>query len=320
MHAKLVNLARLRFTLTPRSPVLIRAGGEGLDPSLPEVSFVRTRAGSAAGEEPGGSTVFLPGTTLKGLFRAHGERILRSLGVRCCDPLAEREACRRGDLRGFKVSGEHAYRKVCYACKVFGSPSLAGRTMLSDALPVDADARWVANHTECRTSIAVDRLLGSVAAGPFEVEAVVGGAFAGDLILRNIPLWSLALCALVLRDLDDDLLQIGFGKSRGFGFVGAHVDELEYSLYGSRGGGETLPGLLALSGGELASDGENGPALRSADRVPLPEGTEHREEWCRHTYRWTDEAAWSLLGACVEGPFAALAAHGARGGQGGRNA
>src|SRR5204862_7823670 len=72
VHRQLFNEATLSLSLTPDGPILIKAGEGEADPTRPDMSFVRTIRG---GEE----TVYLPGSSLKGVLRAHCERLARTV-------------------------------------------------------------------------------------------------------------------------------------------------------------------------------------------------------------------------------------------------
>ena len=75
MHKATFLEGTLHFSITPDGPILIKAGDTGgADPTLPDMEFVRTR-------RRGSAEVYLPGSSLKGVIRAHCERICRSLDV-----------------------------------------------------------------------------------------------------------------------------------------------------------------------------------------------------------------------------------------------
>ena len=69
MHKCLFNEAIIKLTIEPVGPILIKAGDSGSDPTKPDMSFVRTMRN-------GESTVYLPGSSLKGFLRSHCEKLL----------------------------------------------------------------------------------------------------------------------------------------------------------------------------------------------------------------------------------------------------
>jgi len=209
MHKRLWNALRLEFVIKTKEPLLIKSGLMSPNPALPDMQFVRTVT-------PQGETVYIPGSSLKGVFRSFTEKVLRTVdGVKACDPFSD-NAC------GKKLSKEEdtaeedtakVYRESCHACKIYGNTRLKGRFGFQDAYPQGEI------KTETRYGVAISRLTNAVAHGPFEMEIVVAGEFKGALVMENFEVWQLGLLALTIRAINDGLVKIGFGKNRGFGRV-----------------------------------------------------------------------------------------------------
>ena len=242
MFRVLHNRARLRLEIEPVTPLLIKAGGEGgLDPTLPQLQFVRTHTDV-------GPSFVIPGGSLKGVVRSQAERILRSVEAsRACDPLDRNSPCRQG--RG--LPGPQAYRQNCHACRTFGSTTLASRARFTDALPwspdMDPAARAAALgsiRTEVRSGVAIDRQSQSARRGQlFELEVVSAGRFHTEVFLTNFQLWQLALVGLSLRDLDQGYQQLGMGKTRGLGRVRCRVTLSSLEFFGPLAAGDRLRGV-----------------------------------------------------------------------------
>jgi CRISPR-associated RAMP protein (TIGR02581 family) len=214
MHKSLFNEAIIKLTIEPAGPILIKAGEGASDPTKPDMSFVRTMRN-------GKETVYLPGSSLKGVLRAHCERLARTVQgsrVLACNPLAG-DACGE-KLKDKKLPATKVHADSCFLCRLFGNTNLASHFRISDAYPT----------TECRTEerngVAIDRVFGSVAVGPFNYETVTSGQFQTTLYIKNFTLAQLGLLSLTLRDLAAERVRLGFGKSRGLGAVTARVDEL----------------------------------------------------------------------------------------------
>lgn len=243
MHGVLLNQADLRFRLTPRTPLLVKSGSEGaagLDPTAVDMQFVRTRSRREAEGQ-----VYLPGASLRGVLRSYAEKLLRSVDEdAACDPNRQ-ECIRLAEKSSGKKSsdwdGPEAYRFACQACKVFGNTALASRLRISDLSLVEQPV------LETRFGVAIDRVTGAVAHGPFELETVTGGAFEGQLQLRNFTLGHLSLISAALLDLADGVVAMGYGKSRGLGRVRLQFLSLEFRL------SRNEPGKL-LGVGALASE------------------------------------------------------------------
>lgn len=232
MFRKTLNRAVVGLKVTTRSPLLIRTGDTGLDPSSAELSCVRTRHAAL------GSTVYVPGSSAKGVIRSAAEASIRGFGkirgvTAACDPLDNRNGCGGQWSRQKRARSEAVYQGHCLACRLFGSTALRGRCAIRDLFPFEAgDAApnenfLAANRTELRNGVGIDRIAGSVKVGPFDFEMVPAGVwFAGDIALTNVQAWQIGLLAAGLRELDEGFAQLGSTKSRGLGVVSVAVDRV----------------------------------------------------------------------------------------------
>jgi len=260
MFRSLHNQARLVLKIQPVSPVLVKSAGSGLDPTRPEMEFVTVHTDM-------GRVEYLPGSTLKGSMRSFCERLLLTLGKRACDPIDKKSPCADREHR--------AYPRQCDACKIYGSPNLAGRLRVVDGLPwrhgapdEERKAGRDALRRETRANVAIDRASGAASAkGLFDMDVVVGGAFYPEITLRNFQLWQLALTGLALSELSAGYAQLGSGKSRGLGRVSCTVESLEVRQIGALANPDELRGIGAVPG-----EAAKGHRLSEGDRAPLPEG------------------------------------------------
>lgn len=263
MFRKLYNQALLTGELVPDGPLLIKEGGAGPDPVAPQLAFVRTW-------RDGATTVYLPGSSLKGVLRAHGERILATEVAEAAaeDPF-HFQAPRRAEAEKVRADGDTAgtYRLSCAADRLFGSVHVAGRLRIGDAYPTEATTAD-ANRTEIRYGVGILRDRGA-GQNPFDQEAVTGGRFAFTVSLENFDLWMLALALQVVADLDAGFVQIGHNKSRGFGAVRVAGPRLELRWPGE------APGRLEGAGAREVDEATRGRyGLDAEDAVGLPEGAE----------------------------------------------
>jgi len=254
MHKRLLNEAILDFTIVPEGPILVKAGETGADPTRPDMEFVRTWRN-------GEQVVYLPGPSLKGVIRSHCERIARTVGEnRSCNPVAKGQSC--VELQGLKQEHDGAYvhKRSCFICQMFGNTVLAGRVRTADAYPIDPEKI----RTEERNGVAIDRVFGSVAVGPFQMEVVTAGEFKTKLAIRNFTIAQLGLLALALRDLKLGRVGVGFGKSRGLGHVTLEWDTLALRFTRQPEEPRWLDGVARLLGDEALDygyllDKPNGP-------------------------------------------------------------
>jgi CRISPR/Cas system CSM-associated protein Csm3 (group 7 of RAMP superfamily) len=214
MHKRFVNQCTIALTIVPCGPILIKSGKEGADPTKPDMEFVETY-------HAGGRSIYLPGSSLKGAIRAHAERIVRTVGrdkrptngnaLWASNPLNLDELKYLDALSDPK----DIYRLSSFTDQMFGNTSIASRVRIEDAYPVDPKQLKV----EERNGVAIDRVFGSVAVGPFNYQVCTSGEFHTKIHLKNFSLAQLGLIGLVLRDLNEGWFGLGFAKSRGLGMV-----------------------------------------------------------------------------------------------------
>ncbi len=303
MHKQLVNEMRLEFRVRPAGPLLIKSGkGAGADPTLLDLNFVRVY-NNALGER----TVYLPGSSLKGVLRSYSEKIARTVGVTCCDPLSKDASCGRKIEREekeqqAKFSSPKIYSKLCTICRMFGHLPMASHLRVADAYP-NAATLQATNQTEERDGVAIDRISGSVVGGGlFQLEVVTRGAFFGQLVLRNFQVWQIGLLAIALRDIDSGLVPIGFAKSRGLGEVRVNYQRLEISYPGQLGAdaanrwGNKIAGVTAFRVQE-----RDAYDLEPEAELEMPVAGAVDTNWCRVTTRHENEPAIAqVLGATVD--------------------
>lgn len=307
MHKATYMEGSLQLSIRPQGPILIKASEGGADPTLPDMEFVRSR-------HHGAPQVYLPGSSLKGVVRAHCERICRTLdgpgrydqqmaraqkvGDNFVPPLADNPLLKKEEHREYRRGGDDLkfstgqyfndlkttdtqiiYRRSALTAQIFGSTALAGRVRFADAYPVGEVV------LEERNGVAIDRVYGSVAVGPFNYETVVAGEFRTSIAFRNLTLAQLGLLGLALRDLAAGRVAIGFGKSRGLGRITLqmHGLELRYPACELRDGTLKLIGNpSAINERQLAGVGalcqEEGYLLPKEDRVALPDELSYQED------------------------------------------
>jgi len=237
--------------IEPDTPILIKSGREAFDPTRPDMEFIRTR--TDFGEE----IPFLPGSSIKGVMRAHAERILRTL---CQNNMELRKwACNITGSKEEKCVSEdnkpHPYQDHCYACRTFGLTTLASRVRITDAYPwpIGADLEERVRSAqqvqlEERPGVMIDRRTGT-GQNPRFYEVCTAGQFHAELFIHNYQLWQLALLALVIRDMNLGYQRLGASKSRGLGKVKIAVEEFEIHQFGPLAQGEAkLRGVGSLNG------------------------------------------------------------------------
>ena len=187
----------------------------------------------------------LSGAGLRGVLRSHAERIARTLVTHrameqadpeeyfltycpACDPSVRRarpedasvalESC-DSLLRhqgGLDENEEVEPEQLCLACCLFGSTRRGSRLIVEDA-PYAGD-RWPVY--KMLDFLAIDRFTGGGAEHlKFDALALWRPAFQVRIFLEDPEEWELGWLTLVLRDLAEGWLRVGFGAAKGFGQV-----------------------------------------------------------------------------------------------------
>ena len=237
MLRRLLCQADVTLEIEPVDPLLVKSGYASWDgPDMVPVSTFRN----------GRPVHYVPGTSLKGVLRSHLERVARTLrqGSVCLPyhsgpesaaavPIDEEKAsygCGFRSRTGGKDAASFAYADSCAACRLFGSLKFAGRFSIGDAYPLPDQEPTV----EQRNGVGINRFTGGTEHGVlFELQALVGGRFKAHIRLTNFELWQLAGLKLLLVDLEDEMIAVGSGRSRGMGRVRAGVTSVLLTYLGT---------------------------------------------------------------------------------------
>jgi len=253
MLKKLVNECRFTLTLETKSPFLIKDGRfdkdqfveDGIIPRNQKEKYTNTIFVCLNTEQELKDAVrrydysnlkfYIPGTSLRGVIRSHAEKIVRTLrdgddNWICCDLFAKdgpRLSCSTWlDLAKKKISKIKTYKLSCVICKLFGCTGTASRIQVHDS----AISRQ--GTVGVRDGIGIDRFTGGVSSGAnFKNQVLEGYTFQSEITIRNFEIWQLGLLAYVFRDFEQELLTLGFGKSKGFGRVKGTIGEIRIAYY-----------------------------------------------------------------------------------------
>ena len=257
--------ADVAMQIAPVDPILVKSGYATMDGAdMVPVSTFRN----------GRPVHYLPGSSLKGVLRSHFERIARTLlpGSVCLPyynlganaPAVPVDEEQTSYGCGFRSRGQEkdaasvAYADSCAACRLFGSLKFAGRFSIGDAYPLPDHEPTL----DTRNGVGIDRFTGGTVRGVlFDLQALVGGTFEANVRLTNFELWQLAGLKLLLADLEDEMIAVGSGRSRGLGRVRAEVSSFRLTYTGLR----SEPSLAGL--GQLATRQER-EAYRLHDWTP----------------------------------------------------
>lgn len=207
---RLERLTRISGSLVNQTPLRVGRGRESLLESTIDLAVIRL-----------GGKPYIPGSSLKGVFRATAEMLAASLGVMVHPPWEPEEG------------------NPCVICGIFGSPKLSSHLRVYDAHPVNSTPVFI------KPGVLIDRDFGSVKEGPFfeefvepgvewkfEVEIVNIGVFPQPEDERGKILYQL------LRMLRNPGLQVGARKTIGAGRV--ILKEGKWEVFTIKGGELTL--------------------------------------------------------------------------------
>lgn len=309
MLKALLNEAHIQIKITTLGPLLIKTGyATVIGADMAPVQTYRN----------GRLEVYLPGSSLKGVFRSHIEKVVNSIRPRtACNPLATRGEERQDNRRLYRPAcgtrfknetpSHQIYAESCPTCRLFGSTSFIGRVSVEDAYLQEGtfEERKLIEH---RDGIAIDRLTGGTGGGAkFDLETVTAGTtFTTSLHLRNFEVWQLGMLFVLLQDMEDRLIQLGSGRSRGLGKVEA---TLNTAADGPHSGGVVLTTTRAGKqrqepdnelwglGRWLAEIGEGAETYGTdpGDLVALSVPVEHTARGIRHIRSFADKDALEML-------------------------
>ncbi|MEM2294103.1 MAG: CRISPR-associated RAMP protein Csx7 [Nitrososphaerota archaeon] len=166
---------------------------------------------------------YIPGSSIKGVFRSTAEFISRSVRLSVCNA---GEGCRasydktlQNSLKGKVEEVFNTLDKYCVVCKIFGSGTYRSHINFGDAYPTTEVS------TGIKTGIAIDRKSGAARRGAlFTIEYVNPGAkFSGRFTLNNLPNYGVGLTSYIIDMINSGIVRFGGMKTRGFGQVGIDI-------------------------------------------------------------------------------------------------
>ncbi|WP_448578446.1 type III CRISPR-associated RAMP protein Csx7 [Thermosphaera sp.] len=223
----------LNWEFVARAPLRVGAGKELISLKSPvDLATIKISMG-------GRSTPYIPGSSIKGVFRSVSVQLARSKNIKVCDGVGENTCMTAGKQQGGQLKKAideylrqgmtHEALKVfeensCVLCKIFGSPGFLSHVHFMDAYPVGEPT------TNVRVGIAIDRKTGAIwKKALYKVEYIEPGArFKAGLRATNLPNYAIGLLVKILRLADQGYVRIGGFKTRGFGLVG--VDNIELAI------------------------------------------------------------------------------------------
>ncbi len=199
------------------------------------------------------SWLTLPGSSLRGVLRSHAERIARTMTShmkeddgkfvcqneddflkRCPASYPLSQSVTEGET--LLESGASRWKRSAFkdeipdverfdlAEQLWGNTYWGSRLTVEDGLPIDEQREPITDPQRLNWQkidfVAIDRFTGGAAEGAkFDAYALWQPCFKTRLYLEAPVQWELGWLLMLLRDMQDGLVPMGFGAAKGFGQV-----------------------------------------------------------------------------------------------------
>lgn len=234
---------------------------------------------------------FLPASSLRGVFRSHLERTLRSLDApdkpRVCDPFeddaaAPNASCSRVLAKRREQPKAHfrPYRLSCPVCRLFGSTFQAGRISFTDGERVEPAAGGLVQ----REHVRINRRTGAVTGAPLKFYGLVDAKFRFEMKLRNFELSHVMLMGVLLTDLKRGNISMGSGRNKGYGRVRLCECDIQLAYLGRSDPPDELRGVAEHADGGSRAWFEQRYGVATAATIP----NLSRDGW-RTPFPWRHE-------------------------------
>ncbi len=270
MFKATLNMMKLKIKITPRTPLLV-ASGKTFEVTGPDIQFVRMK--TAYGE-----TVYIPGSSLKGVLRGGLEAILSEnekwKAKICC---TSEKLCHDLFRNKKDFKNKLPYKHHCPVCRMFGSGDLASRLEISDVFPYDFEETDEAKKKKIealqamvssRTGIKIDRKTGKTSPGAlFEYEILSSGELFGEFTFTNYELYQPGLLFMLFDLSNEGFLRYGHSKSRGLGVLNFDIQSMTILQFGKLKGNTVKGAGMLPQSGDTDSDNDYGFYMKGNDRI-----------------------------------------------------
>lgn len=206
MNSQLIPLNRIRnkylitFELVNRSGLRIGTSSDSIDPSEPDNAVIKSNG-----------IPFIPGTSLKGVFRSAFESLYSDSKCEWCDKTATKE-----NKKEFEKRMIESTLNICDTCLLFGNGFIRGRLYFTDAYPKNPSDIAIS----IRDGVMIDRDFESAAEKKkYDYEVIEPGAiFDVRISAINVEESQLEKIKEIANLISLGIVRLGGGKSRGLGF------------------------------------------------------------------------------------------------------
>lgn len=212
---KIENVYDFSIRIVLQMPLHVGSSSEGISPLEVDNSVIRIN-----------DTPFIPGSSIKGVFRSTLESSLRSVNENlACDVVGEKPCIDIRDENFKKMNSEERIKYIkdnaCDVCKLFGSNFIASKVEFEDAYPQE-NTSIISN----RDGVAIRRDSESAKSKQkYDYEVVNPGAvFITHIIGRNLEDHEVGYILFVIELINNGYAKFGGKKSTGLGRVKMEFD------------------------------------------------------------------------------------------------
>ncbi len=213
------NLYDFSLKIKLETPLHVGSGSEGISPLEVDNSVIRIN------DEP-----FIPGSSIKGVFRSTLEFFLRSINEKfACDVVGEKPCIDIRDENFKKMNTEEKIKYIdknaCEVCKLFGSNFIASKVEFEDAYAKEVK---VVN----RDGVAIRRDSESAEyRKKYDYEVVnPGTVFETHIIGRNLEDYEAGYILSIIDLVNEGYAKFGGKKSAGLGRIRIDFEILKTDL------------------------------------------------------------------------------------------
>jgi len=275
----------LRFKIKNIEPLRIGSGVGAKLTSLVDLPVLKVMIDGV--EKP-----YIPGSSLKGVFRSFMDVLIRSNGGYTCQGVGGNLCFNRVKyyVEEYSRGGKYdelkrvIWENYCLSCKTYGSGSYRSKVYFSDFFPENDVFIGV------KPGVGIDRKTGTAARGAlYQVEFVHPGAlFTGGIRVFDVSNYVLGIIGLTLVEINEGRIKIGGFKSRGFGRVSIEDLRIGITFYTSIGGEVKDDRLLLKRMDPIDVD------------VEYSFGGSNGAKIDENTVELTGEKAWGLVKSIIE--------------------
>jgi CRISPR/Cas system CSM-associated protein Csm3 (group 7 of RAMP superfamily) len=253
---KLKNELSIKFRMLAKAPLLVKESlGKNAD-SDNEIAWLLKDGGRGEGKP------YIPGSTLKGLFREKFTSIYYDC-LKFDQDKIEKSAMYENIFDGHQeemeklvnsgeIKTEEVYEKSLETEKLFGSKVLKGRFWSGDAL---MEGEYDPQNKKTRSITPIDRFTGG-AVVPLLFE-YVDNDFIFEMRIKNITKDELKYLMFIIRDSQNGEIRVGSSKTRGFGEVELVIESLTFGDYKEQNESFSMEKFSAVDEQNSVKIGEN---------------------------------------------------------------